>query len=224
MRSNDTLTIALLAALVVVLAYYSGCGGKREHFEADPYAALHQQLDAVRGSPDAAHQLGGAGNPNATALPPGSAIRASGPSFSARDYSMTGAGASATPEQVAEAEREQWFSATEDENTGHFNTELAQDATADTLQYHSAAPAIDYDGYITDLVADPRTKENHRRWVAEMRPWSGAAMKVDDLDPENFLHFQGLRRPQAVVQHNPLQLTEVDTRHLAKNKKFNFQG
>jgi hypothetical protein len=49
-------------------------------------------------------------------------------------------------------------------------------------------------------------------------------MAVDDLEMENYLHFTGLARPQAVVQNQPLQLTEIDTYDLAHNKKFNFTG
>ena len=59
-----------------------------------------------------------------------------------------------------------------------------------------------------------------------MKPWSGAAMIVDNMDEamEAGTDFIGLRRPQAIVQHNPLQLTERDTYTYASNPKFNFKG
>ena len=63
-----------------------------------------------------------------------------------------------------------------------------------------------------------------RVWAKEMKPWSGVARKIGEIEVENYLHFQGLRRPQAVPQHAPLQLTEVDQYDLAKNKKFRFSG
>ena len=51
-------------------------------------------------------------------------------------------------------------------------------------------------------------------------------MIVDDMDEalEASAHFTGLRRPQSVVQHNPLQLTERDSSTFASNPKFNFRG
>ena len=133
-------------------------------------------------------------------------------------------GADLKPEDIAEAERAQWYTALGADHTETFNPEMMHDIQADSMQYHTTSPALDYDTYVTDLVIDPRTRDNHRKWVEEMKPWSGTAMKVDDLDMENYVEFTGLRRPQAVVQHNPHQLTEIDSDDLAKNAKFNFKG
>jgi hypothetical protein len=81
----------------------------------------------------------------------------------------------------------------------------------------------DYSTHITNQVADPQTRENHSRWVAEMHPWSGAVKKMDTIDAEDYVHFQGLRRPQAAPQSaNPHQITELDPSHLANNRPFNF--
>jgi hypothetical protein len=134
--------------------------------------------------------------------------------------------ASRMPERVAEAEREQWYASSEADRPGAFDTELAQNISSDTLQYHSEQPAIDYSGYIADLVIDPRTRENHSRWAKEMEPWAGTAKTVDNLDEalEASTHFVGLRRPQAIAQSNPLQLTEKDGSTFADNPKFNFRG
>ena len=130
------------------------------------------------------------------------------------------------PEQIAEAEREQWLAATEADHTGSYDPELSQDMQSDTMQYHTAQPSIDYSGYITDLVADPRTRENHQRWAEEMKPWSGTAMTVDNMDEamEASTDFIGLRRPQSIGQNNPLQLTERDGNTFSSNAKFNFKG
>ena len=44
-----------------------------------------------------------------------------------------------------------------------------------------------------------------------MKPWSGVAMKVDNLDMADYVDLAGLRRPPPVVQYNPLQLTTKST-------------
>lgn len=84
---------------------------------------------------------------------------------------------------------------------------------------------LDFASYITDQVADSTVKSNHQKWVNEVKPWAGtAARNNDDLSEamEASVHFVGLRRPQAVRQFNPQQVTEVDGSTFAGNKKFNF--
>lgn len=234
MKSNDAVLMALLVVLAVVLIYhYGGKGATRSGFApggpscgpvhqqylppkcrdprrpeqaCNPYMSLNKQLDEIRG-----YRNDGFNQPPFYSFP-----------YGLDAYHRSGA--YITPENVAEAEREQWFSALDADQAGQFNTELGREGFTDTMQYHQAAPAIDYGSYITDLVVDPRTRDNHNRWVEEMKPWSGVAMKVDSLDMENYVDFQGLRRPQAVVQYNPLQLTEIDTFDLSVNRPFNFMG
>jgi hypothetical protein len=222
MRSNDAILIALLVVLVIIVACQiagrardrGGCDGftgaspHRQYDPGDgpynPYTVLNKQLDAVRGI-----RNDGYNQPSLLNHPRG-----------LDRYHR--AGANLTPEMVAEAEREQWFAA----NGGRegFNPEPSDDPGADMMQYHAAAPDIDYNTYVTDLIADPRLRENQRRWVEEMKPWAGTAMTVDNLDLEPYVDFTGLRRPQAVVQFNPLQLTEVDASDLSVNAPFRFKG
>jgi hypothetical protein len=225
--SNDALLVALLVVLIIVVAFQGngplmmkGRGGKCDGFTAgavhqqytpgphNPYTVLNKQLDAVRGQRNDGY------NQAPLWQQPHGLDR----------YHRSGA--HLRPEQIAEAEREQWFSDTGMGHSEGFNPEHAQDTQTDTMRYHSTQPGIDYSGYITDLVVDPRTRDNHRRWVEEMKPWSGTAMMVDNMDEamEAGTHFTGLRRPQAVVQHNPLQLTERDTGTFSSNSKFNFKG
>jgi len=231
MDKKDALIIALVTVLALAAVYYVGGWGRAgftaaaESFTGagcckpgaavhqsypcgryNPYTVLNKQLDSIRG-----YRNDGFGQPPFWRHPRGL-------------DAYHRAGAHLRPEDVAEAERMQWFTATSADNSGSFNTELAAEPTTDVMQYHSAAPAIDYNSFVTDLVVDPRTKDNHRRWVEEMKPWSGTAMKVDDLEMANYVDFQGLRRPQAVVQYNPLQLTEIDTFDLSVNQPFRFQG
>ena len=228
MRTRDAVLFAALVVLVVALLYYGRgwlSSGSRDGFRGantaygnvhqqypdgrwNPYTVLHKQLDTIRG-----YHNDGFRQPPFWRSPKG-----------LDRYHRSGA--SMKPEMIAEAEREQWYAAAGTDQAGHFNTELVQDPAKETFQYHTPNQAIDYGSYITDLIVDPRTKDNHERWVEEMKPWSGTAMAVDDLEEaqEATVDFIGLRRPQAVVQYNPLQLTERDTYTLSGNAKFNFKG
>lgn len=117
--------------------------------------------------------------------------------------------------QLARAEQEQWFSAESAHETF--------DAHGGPTELPGGAEDCGgYSDYVTDIVTDPRTRENHQKWVDEMRPWAGTAKTVDNFDVEPYLDFRGLRRPEAVVQHNPQQLTEVDSRDLLPNRGFHF--
>lgn len=135
-------------------------------------------------------------------------------------------GSAINPEAMSEAERSAWTATTEASGCSRFDAEVAHDATGDAMQYHSTEPPIDYNAYVSDLVLDPRTRDNHAKWVAEMLPFSGTAMMVDNMDEamEASTNFVGLRRPQAVLQYNPQQLTERDTGTFSGNKKFIFNG
>jgi hypothetical protein len=226
MKTNDAIAVALLVLLVLLVAYHGGGWAKRwgggwakkwgggwakkggGGFTHNPYATLDRQLDAIRGQ-----RHDGYNQPPQWRQPRG------------LDRHHR-AGARLQPEDIAEAERELWHAAAEADRTAEFNAELSQDAQTDTMQYHTAQPNINYSGYITDLVVDPRTRDNHRRWAEEMKPWSGTAMMVDDLNEamEASTDFVGLRRPQAITQFNPLQLTERDTHTFSSNARFNFKG
>ena len=225
MKSTQAIIIAVVVVLVIIVAYTyekkkskdKDKDKKHEGFVAstgaivptpyqggpyNPYTVLNKRLSEERGSRnDGYRQTSWANRPRGIDA-----------------YHQ--AGASVKPEQIAAAEREQWYAATVADSTGSFNPENVHEG----FESHMTQPAIDYDSYITDLVVDPRTRDNHRKWVEEMQPWSGVAMMVDKLEMDNYLDFQGLRRPQAVVQYNPIQLTEIDTDDLAVNPKFNFRG
>lgn len=176
---------------------------------ATPLALLNNQIDAMRGSaPSHGYKV------------PAGTVKAD--RFSAG--AVAGAAAAASPEDIFDAERGAWDQASSEMGGGHYEPNHGGDAAADALQHHTAAPAIDYDAYVTDLMIDGRTRENHKAWVNEMTPWSGVAKKVDNLEMESYLHFAGLRRPQAVAINNPQMLTEIDTSDLVENPKFNFKG
>ena len=186
--------------------------GKKSHFDGDMPPVLSQDikslragrekvLDAVRGNPDAAEL---------------------------RDALLTKykldqrQGASVRVEDIAEAERAAWDASHDSDGTAAYDPVAGATASGDALQYHAKGPAIDYDGYIAKLIMDDRTRDNHAKWVKEMRPWSGAIHNVDTFNAGNYLAWQGLRRPQAVTTVNPLYVTEVGPDELAENKKFNF--
>ncbi len=166
-------------------------------------AARGKILDAVRGRPDAA------------------AIR----DALLTKYNLDQrSGASVRVEDIAEAERAVWDAAHDGDGTAAYDPVAGATSGGDSIQYHAKGPAIDYDGYIAELIMDDRTRENHAKWVQEMRPWSGAIHNVDTFNAGNYLSWQGLRRPQAVTSVNPLFVTEVGPDDLASNRKFNFMG
>lgn len=126
-------------------------------------------------------------------------------------------GASVNPSQIARAEQEQWMM------SHAYDAEKAFSASSDDVH---GGKDMDYGSYVTNLIVDPRTASNHKKWVDEMKPWSGTATTVDDLEEamEATTNFVGLRRPQPIVQYNPLQLTEQDSFTFISNPKFNFRG
>jgi len=227
--TTDAILIALLVVFIVVLGYHFLMkGGSKEGFgggqpamftsftgakvpppyqggDFNPYTVLNKKLGEIRG-----YRNDGYDQPAFYTLPQGL-------------DTYNHAGASIKPEMIAAAERQQWYAATNLESPSDGGV---HEGFTDPGQYQTPAESEDgmtHMDYITDLVVDPRTRDNHRRWVEEMQPWSGVAMKVDTLDMENYVDFRGLRRPQAVVQYNPMQLTEIDTADLAVNPKFNFR-
>ena len=119
-----------------------------------------------------------------------------------------------TPEQILNAQHEMSASNT-------FNHETAYDTQACT-----SGANMDYNEHITDLVVDPKTRQNHKAWAKEMRPYSGTARTVDNMDEavEQGIHRTGLGRHQSVEQHNPLQVTELDPSHLPSSRAFRFNG
>jgi hypothetical protein len=224
--SQANIILAVLVVVVLLIVAYQqkwfSMPGKAEGFcgvatpygepKYNPYTILNKDIDAIRG-----YKNDGFNQPPIWRQPHG-----------LDRYHQSGA--SVTPDMIAEAERDEWYAATPADNAGQMNTDLIQDpgSSSDPQRegFHCANNNLDYGAYVTDLIVDPRTKDNHRRWVEEMQPWSGTAMTVDDLEEaqEADLDFIGLRRPQPVAQYNPMQLTEVTTMNLIGNKKFNFQG
>jgi hypothetical protein len=93
---------------------------------------------------------------------------------------------------------------------------------------HSGGATYDYGAVLTEQVADARMADNHRKFVKELKPFTGAGGRMRDNHEEAFsqsaIPWVGLRRPQAVPQYNPTQLTEADHTTYADNKKFNFKG
>lgn len=93
------------------------------------------------------------------------------------------------------------------------------------LQQPSEFDNMNFSEYLTNQVADPTVRENHKKWVKDIGPWSGtAARNMDNMDEalEASVNFMGLRRPQAVKQFNQHQVTELDESSFSNNKKFVF--
>ena len=135
------------------------------------------------------------------------------------------AGVHVGPEAAANAEQELWTGAQADDGIQTFDSEQAYDSQQDAVRYHQKTPAS-YDDRLASTVLDSRSVENHRKWVASVKPWSGTATTVDTVDEamEASINFVGLQRPRPVAQHNALQLTEIDYTHLMGNSDFRFTG
>ena len=134
-------------------------------------------------------------------------------------------GVTVTPEQSATAEQELWISTLDSSSAAPFNTERAFDSCSDATAYHEAAP-LDYNTHISENVLDAHAVSNHQKWANSMMPWAGTSTSPDTMDEalEASTHFVGLRRPQAIAQHNSLQVTERDMYTFLGNAKFNFLG
>ena len=132
-------------------------------------------------------------------------------------------GPKVTPEDISQAEQEQWLVSHMSGNNDPQNDTLF----GNSLPSSTHIPGGDYSSYITNLVADPRVMENQKKWSDEMFPWSGTAFSPDDGDEmaANSLSFTGLRRPQAVAQSSAAMfITEIDAPSIINNPKFNFNG
>lgn len=238
MRPNDGVLLALLTLLVVFVAARCGSGGlwpakPCDHPAPDAEAFTPVRAGMPRGSnADPHHDYeGGDYNPYTVLNKQLSSIRGmkhdayNQPPLWRQPRGLDRyhrSGANIKPEQIAAAERAAWFG---QGSRPEFDPETTHSTSAATEHTDSGA-GMNYGDYIADLVVDPRTRENHAKWVQEMKPWGGGPLIVDTADEiqETTQHFVGLRRVQAVAQYNPLQLTERDTYTFASNPKFNFRG
>jgi hypothetical protein len=129
-------------------------------------------------------------------------------------------------DRIADAEREAWYSSGADVET--FATDPSSGNYSADPSSSGDPSGMDYARYTTDSIVDPRMRENHRKWVEEMGPWSGSLRPndVDDMNEalEASTHFSGLRRPQQVPVDNPTQVTELGPEHYSGNGKFRFNG
>ena len=183
----------------------------------NPYTVLHKQLDISRGvRGDGYNQPGPINMGNQVTHNP------YGRNYSAEDLSKTEMGAWFANTDTGAATDVMLMAQSGSGSMGAENKSNFESFDSGTEDFTD--PRADYGSYVTNLIVDPRTQDNHSKWVDEMKPWSGTARKVDTLEVENYVDFRGLRRPQAVVQHNPMMLTEVDSHDLSKHNKFNFQG
>jgi len=196
------------------------------NMEGSPYAKINEFIDKARGM--SASELAG------HSLPPWqvpgeieryyrSKMDWKKPSDQPQRFHM--AGVTVDPEQAAAADQEMWVSNLDSSSVAPYNTERAFDSCHDATGYHEAAP-LDYNTHITENVLDAHAVSNHQKWVSSMMPWAGTSTSPDTLDEalEATTHFVGLRRPQAIAQHNSLQVTERDMYTFLGNSKFNFLG
>jgi hypothetical protein len=241
MHPNITAAVAVLVVLLLAGSYYAYAHPAREPKRAHKKHPVHQT--GYKPSTFVQHPSHDRDLLAGTGLAPGAvphaashaAFHAGAASHAAPRAAMkraapkrAGEDPPANPEAVAEHEQAEWLAAAEADGTGDFDVSLGHDLQLDSFQYHQTMPALDYNTMITDELLGPREKENHEKWVSEMKPWSTTAKTVDNMDEalEASTPFVGLRRPQAVRTNTgkSLQVTELDANTFAKNSKFNFLG
>lgn len=214
------------AGMTAPAAAASAAASAPRNMDGSPYAKINEFIDTARGM--SASELAG------HSLPPWqvpgeieryyrSKMDWKKPSDQPQRFHM--AGVTVDPEQAAAADQEMWVSNLDSSSVAPYNTEHAFDSSHDATGYHEAAP-LDYNTHITENVLDAHAVSNHQKWVSSMMPWAGTSTSPDTLDEalEATTHFVGLRRPQAIAQHNSLQVTERDMYTFLGNSKFNFLG
>lgn len=215
--------LGAVVVLVILLAWHvyqnRQAAPKGESFVSQAERAyLNARLDSHRGTraEEATHPA----RPRSMAHTTPAAIAAEGrDEYFGADTSLRGT----DPELIAQAEREAWGAEIGPDHTPHYDTENAYDNNPSL--HHSAPATMDYGEHVKSLVVDPRTEENHRQWVKGALPYAGTARGIDTLDVGDYIHFQGLRRPQAITQsRDSLFVTEIGTDDLTHNPKFNFRG
>jgi hypothetical protein len=147
------------------------------------------------------------------------------------DWTKNNKAWSATPRDLADAQREAWFEAT-DSGSSAFDPEISHNQAASITQHFDSGPSIDYQTALTDLVADDQMRNQQSNWAAEVAPKSMTALKADNMDEAAAIgannghglyafRFSGAR----VNQHNPLMLTDQDASdYAAHTTAFSFGG
>jgi hypothetical protein len=232
MRSDHAIIIALIVVLIAIVAYQgngwmskSGCGngdaGKYDTYAAakapaqreryqNPYTTLEKMQRTVQGSPDGPKLL----KDHRNLIP-----------------NMARSSASATPEQLYKAERASWFAARDARKSAGWDPEKGTEIGDQIQHEHATEPGLDWQDSLIDLIADPRLRENQRKWNAEMDPFNSTWLKVDDSDE---ITMYGLGIPRQGIAYamgsapppvyNPFFLTELDPTLASVVKPFRFQG
>ena len=247
MGTSDALLVGAIIVLALIALYFAYAaygpkgtpagGGAAEGFggpdEADERAYLHWRNDAQRGWDFYAYS--GKGSPfdttkgfadylasdatysplelgTAIAVKRGKEMYPQQPPSGIDRFHLTGRDLS--HEETLQAEQQAWAP-----SHGRTMADMASGQEVEPVVSADSYAANDgYLDYISDLVTDKRTRENHKLFVEEMTPWSRcSAVNVDKFNPGDFITFQGLQRPQGVAQLNPLLVTDMDADDLANN-------
>lgn len=143
------------------------------------------------------------------------------------DPPATRNGSYMSPERLAEAEQSAWapYSASA---TPHYDVMKGRYPGSDLTQQLGQYQEGDWAQQISDLALDPRTREQHRKWVDEVGPYSQTAFSVDNLDEAvamaqprvGITAFRALTPAQSSCT---LQLTELDAeQHAQQFKPFSW--
>lgn len=201
MRINESVLVALLVVLVLIIIFQGARAEKKDGFCNDQHAREvynRMAIDAREGV-----RLDAYNQPHV---------------FDVTDIGeYYRQGANLTPENIEEAHRAAWFESLEPGTRREFNVEHAYSPGQDFTQYHTPGPVMDYNDYVADLALDKNTQERHRQWVEEVQPWSQTALKVDTINEAAVINL-GLPRwgirafyPHLPNQENPLFITDINS-------------
>jgi hypothetical protein len=222
MQQNETLLLAVVVILVLVLAYQnrSILEGEKEGFGGpilpgtDIYAAgpeVTSPFVPIRYQNDLYRRIKMDGNdPN----------QAEFAADLAKNYQYW----ATTPRDLEDQQRTAWFeaiSAATGQGAASYDPAQNYDASSSTAAYHAPGASMNYQDALTDLVANPRMRAAHQNWWSEVAPFSQTSMKVDTIDEAATMSAvprQGLYsfRLSAPTQHNPMMLTDQDPMSYAR--------
>lgn len=205
METYEAAAIVLIIAIIVVLVVRSRKTGQ----------SVGHELSGVKND-----VLGWFGD--GTSRPPSGASQKSG--LHGRDVQAR-SGSYITPEALAAAEQQAWAPSSSTA-APRYDVLKGRSPGSDLTQQLGNYQEGDWGQQLTDLALDSRTREQHRKWVDEVGPFSQGAFSVDNLDEavamaqprQGITAFRALALPQGPYS---MQLTELDSNQY--NAQFNRQ-
>lgn len=132
----------------------------------------------------------------------------------------------ATAESAALKENMEFFTGNVD---GQQAAELCGTGPFNYAVNEYGAPGMSWSDHVASAAVDPAVIKNHSEFVADRMSnksqfITGPTMTPDSHTSYDPISWQGLRRPQAVRQHNPTQMPDIDTSLYETQPKFNWSS